>query len=133
MSVQPPTQQRPDGLTIVSIWFYLSGAFFLAVTAICAFFVIAFGIGSIADDIGMLIPAGVFGIITLAFMAISLLNLIVGYGLWIMKPWARIGAIALAIVGLLFMPIGTIAGAFVLWYLIKPDVALLFEKPSTTL
>ena len=128
MSTQPMIQQRPDGITIISIWFYLSGVFFLFITAVCAFFVIAFGIGSVAEDVGMLIPAGIFGIITLAFMAISLLNLIVGYGLWIMKPWARIGAIALAIVGLFFMPIGTIAGAHILWYLIKPDVAALFEK-----
>ena len=132
MTTQPPRHQRPDGLTIISIWFYLSGAFFLIGTALCAFFVIAFGIGSVAEDAGMLIPAGIFGVIALAFMAMSLLNLIVGYGLWIMKPWARIGAIALAIVGLLFMPIGTIAGAFILWYLLKPEVAMLFEKPSTT-
>jgi hypothetical protein len=62
-------------------------------------------------------------------MAISILNLVVGYGLWILKPWARIGAIALAIVSLIFMPIGTIAGGLILWYLLKPEVAVAFEKP----
>jgi hypothetical protein len=123
-----PLKQRPDGLTIISIWFYISGAFFLIVTAIVAFMTLAFGIGAIADDMGMVIPSAIFGVITLAFMAISILNLVVGYGIWILKPWARIGAIALAIVSLLFMPIGTIAGAFILWYLLKPEVAASFDK-----
>jgi hypothetical protein len=123
-----PLSQRPDGLTITSIWFYLSGAFFLIATAIFAFMALAFGIGSVAEDLGMLIPTAIFGVITLAF--ISILNLVVGYGLWILKPWARIGAIALAIVSLLFMPIGTLAGALILWYLLKPEVAAAFDKPT---
>lgn len=123
-----PLKQRPDGLTIISIWFYLSGGFFLLVTAIVAFLTLAFGVGAVADDLGMLIPTTMFGIITLAFMAISILNLVVGYGLWILKPWARIGAIALAIVGLIFMPVGTIAGALTLWYLLKPEVAAAFDQ-----
>ena len=33
----------------------------------------------------------------------------------------------LAIVGLLFVPIGTIFGAIILWYLLQPDVAARFE------
>lgn len=125
---EQPLKQRPDGLTIISIWFYLSGGFFLLVTAIVAFLTLAFGVGAVADDLGMLIPTTMFGIITLAFMAISILNLVVGYGLWILKPWARIGAIALAIVGLIFMPVGTIAGALTLWYLLKPEVAAAFDQ-----
>jgi hypothetical protein len=129
MTNQPPTQ-RPDGLTVISIWFYLSGAFFLLVTAIVVFMTLAFGIGTIAGEPDLVIPAALFGLISLAFMAISILNLVVGYGLWIQKPWARIGAMALAIVGLIFMPFGTIAGALTLWYLLKPEVSAVFEKPA---
>jgi hypothetical protein len=125
-----PTRQRPDGLTIISIWFYLCGAFFLFITAVVAFLTIAFGIGAIADDAGMLIPSALFGVIALAFMAMSILNLVVGYGLWIRKAWARVGAMALAIVGLLFMPIGTVAGALILWYLLTPEVAAVFDRPT---
>lgn len=124
-----PTTQRPDGLTVISIWFYLSGAFFLLVTALVVFMTLAFGIGTIADDPELVIPTALFGLISLAFMAISILNLVVGYGLWIQKPWARIGAMALAIVGLIFMPFGTIAGALTLWYLLKPEVSAAFENP----
>jgi hypothetical protein len=123
-------KQRPDGLTIISIWFYLSGAFFMIVTAIVAFVTLTVGVHALAEDIGGLLPTTMFGIITLAFMAISILNLIVGYGLWILKPWARIGAIALAIVGLIFLPVGTIAGALTLWYLLKPEVAAAFGSNS---
>jgi hypothetical protein len=130
MSTQP-LKARPDGLTIISIWFYLCGAFFMLVTAAFAFGTIAFGIGAISEDWGILIPAAIFAVITMAFMALSILNLIVGYGIWIIRPWARLGAIALSIVGLLFMPIGTITGALILWYLLIPEVAALFEKPPS--
>jgi hypothetical protein len=122
-------KQRPDGLTIVSIWFYLSGAFFLFVTALVVFITLTLGINAIGEDLDMVIPTAMFGIIALAFMALSILNLVVGYGLWILKPWARIGAIALAIVGLIFMPVGTIAGGLILWYLLRSDVSVFFEKP----
>jgi hypothetical protein len=124
-----PLKQRPDGLTLSSIWFYLCGVFFLIITAVVAFLTLAFGVGALTDHLGMLIPTTLFGIITLAFMALSILNLVVGYGLWILKPWARIGAIALAIVGLIFMPVGTIIGALILWYLLTPEAATSFEKP----
>lgn len=123
----PPPKQRPDGLTMISGWFYLSGIFFLFVTATIVFLTLAFGFG-IPNDSEMLIPTAVFGVIALAFMAMSILNLVVGYGLWILRPWARIGAIALAIVGLIFMPVGTIAGTLTLWYLLKPEVAAVFDK-----
>ena len=126
-----PTKQRPDGLTVLSIWFYLSGAFYLVVTALIVFLTLAFGFGALSEDMGMLIPTAAFGIVALAFMAISILNLVVGYGLWILKPWARIGAIALGIVGLIFMPVGTIAGALTLWYLLKPESAAAFDKSAT--
>jgi hypothetical protein len=125
-----PLQQRSDGLTIISIWFYISGVFFLIGTAVVAFLTLSIGVGAIADDMGMLIPFGIFGLVTLALMALSILNLVVGYGLWILKPWARIGAIALAIVGLMFMPIGTVAGALILWYLLQPQAAAAFEKQA---
>lgn len=130
MSDQPQTS-RPDGLTIISIWHYLSGAFFLVVTAVFAFMTAAFGIGALAEDLGLFVPMGIFGFIALAFMAMSLLNLVVGYGIWILKPWARIGAIALAIVSLPFMPIGTISGALALWYLLRPEIAAAFETPGS--
>lgn len=130
MSNELTSPQRPDGLTLISIWFYLCGAFFIFGTAAIAFLVFAFGIGAIAEDAGMLIPAALFGIIALAFMSISILNLVVGYGLWIMKPWARIGAIALSIVGLIFVPVGTISGGLTIWYLLKPETAALFNRPT---
>jgi hypothetical protein len=123
-----PLQQRPDGLTIISVWFYLCGAFFLFVTAIVAFLTLAFGMHALGDDAGMFIPTALFGFTALAFMALSILNLVVGYGLWILKPWARIGAIALSMVGLIFMPIGTLTGALTLWYLLMPNAAAAFEK-----
>jgi hypothetical protein len=125
------TKQRPDGLTVLSIWFYLSGAFYMLTTAVVVFLILAFLVGPVRQDAEMLIPTAVVALIALAFMAMSILNIVVGYGLWILKPWARIGAIALAIVSLIFVPIGTTAGALTLWYLLKPEIAASFDKSAT--
>lgn len=125
----PSQSQRPDGLTIISIWYYLCGAFFLLGTATIAFLTLAFGFG-IPSDADLLPITIIFGLITIASMGISILNLVVGYGIWIQKSWARIGAIALALIGLIYMPIGTITGGLTLWYLFKPEIAARFEKPT---
>lgn len=123
-----PQKQRPDGLTLISIWHYLCGAFFLLSTATTALMTIAFGF-AIPKDPDVLIVTIIFGLITLAGMGISILNLVVGYGVWIQKSWARIGAIALAIISVvLFFPIGTITGGLTIWYLIKPEISTAFEK-----
>lgn len=128
-----PQKQRSDGLTLISIWYYLCGAFFLLSTATMALVTLAFGF-AIPNDPDILIITIIFGLITLAGMGISILNLIVGYGVWIQKPWARIGAIALAIISLvLFIPVGTITGGLTIWYLIKPEVAAAFEKPAVAI
>lgn len=130
MSEQIPTmpqKHRPDGLTLISIWYYLCGGFFLIATATLAFLTLAFGFG-IPKDTDMLVLTIIFGLITLALMGISLMNIIVGYGIWIQKPWARTGAIVLALIGLIYMPVGTITGGLTLWYLLKPEIAATFEK-----
>ncbi|HXF60838.1 MAG TPA: hypothetical protein VNK95_04435, partial [Caldilineaceae bacterium] len=60
-------------------------------------------------------------------MATCILYLAVGYGLWTRRQWGRIAALALAVVSLFVVPIGTIAGGLTLWYLLKPEVAEQFQ------
>jgi len=100
-------------------------------TAVVVFLILAFLVGPATHDAEVLIPTAVVVLIALAFMASSILNVVVGYGLWILKPWARTGAIALAIVSLIFVPIGTVAGGLTLWYLLKPEIAAAFDKSAT--
>lgn len=118
---------RADGITIIAIYYFLGAGLFLLGTLGAMIPTVILAIVGFTDEAGAFIGMAAVGMVALASMALCLLHLVVGYGLWLMRAWARIGAIALAIVGLLFMPIGTVAGAFILWYLLKPDVAAQFE------
>ena len=61
--------------------------------------------------------------------AMAILYLIVGLGLWTVKPWARIFAIILAIASLLMFPVGTIIGIVALYYLFfRTEVTAAFQK-----
>ena len=100
---------------------------FMLGTLVTMFPTLLLAVVGITEDAGAFIGMAAVGLVALASLALCLLHLVVGYGLWAVKPWARVGAIALAMVGLLFMPIGTVAGAFIIWYLLKPEVAALFD------
>ena len=64
-------------------------------------------------------------------LALSLPAVIVGIGLFRMRPWARIGAIVLSILHLIWIPIGTIIGVYSLWVLFSKDTERLFaEAPA---
>ncbi len=127
MSVQPNQNQRPDGVTLIAIYYFLASLLFLLGTLFMALPTGILGIVGLTEDAGAFIGMFALGVIAMAMMALCLLHLIVGYGLWTMRPWARMAAMALAIVALLFAPVGTVVGAVIIWYLIKPDVTALFE------
>ena len=107
--------RRPEGVTIIAMWFFLSAS------------VCVLGLGGLA--IGLLgvwsnngfhdIIFGTMGVL-LAVVAVSMLAVafaLTAWGLWRMKPWARGASIVLAILQLLLIPIGTIAGIAILMYL----------------
>jgi hypothetical protein len=119
---------RPDGVSLLAILFYLLAA----LSIIGGIFLVA-GSDSIVDLIeeeattdipdwvmnnmrDLLTVGGVIAII------IGLLYAITGWGLWNLKSWSRLVAIILAVISLLNIPIGTIIGLVVLWYLFKPEI-----------
>jgi hypothetical protein len=120
--------RRPDGITVVAVYHFIVGALFLIGAVIMAIPTIILTIITLAEepDAGFAMIA--VGLIAALLLILSLLNLSVGFGLWTLKPWGRSAAIVLAVVGLLFFPIGTIAGALVLWYLLQPEVASRFQE-----
>jgi general secretion pathway protein G len=70
-------------------------------------------------------------------VALALIYLVLGgaslacaIGLWRLRPWGRTLAIALSIVGLLGIPIGTIISILILVYMVRPEVKLLFSGRS---
>ncbi len=112
----------------------LLGALFLAMTMGG----VAGIVGAAADpeDAAIAIPIlGIAGTALAAFLGIfSLPSLLTGYGLFTYKPWARIVGIVLSAISLIFIPIGTIAGAYGLWVLLNKDTERLFTTvpPSTS-
>jgi hypothetical protein len=111
----------------------LLGALFLAMTMGG----VAGIVGAAADpeDAAIAIPIlGIAGTAMAAFLGIfSLPSLITGYGLVNFKPWSRVVGIVLSAISLIFIPFGTIAGAYGLWVLLSKDTEHLFNIPITTL
>jgi hypothetical protein len=134
MTIQPynpnPPQlwsKRPDGVTLIAVYHSLVGLLFLAGTLIMAVPTFILGILALAEEADVVIPMFAVGLIAIVLMSLCLLYLAVGYGLWTMRQWGRVAAIALAILSLLAFPIGTVLGAIVLWYLLRPEIAARFE------
>jgi len=129
---QKVSKSRPDGITLLSMLFWI-----LAIFAIIGGLFMIGAKNAIIDIMKEQpdVPRSmielvdsvmiVMGVISLIF---SILYIITGLGLWTLKPWARVIAIALAIISLLSFPIGTIIGIIVLWYLFKPEIKEAFEK-----
>jgi hypothetical protein len=124
----PVWQQRGDGLTLLAGYHFLVAGLFLLGTLILIFPAAILGIVGVADRSDAFFGMIVVGFVALITMALSLLYLAVGYGLWSLRQWARIAAIALAMISLFGIPIGTIAGAITLWHLLRPEVAAKFEQ-----
>ncbi|HET9235212.1 MAG TPA: hypothetical protein VFP10_13840 [Candidatus Eisenbacteria bacterium] len=107
--------RRPEGVTIVAMWFFLSAS------------VCVLGLGALA--IGLLgiwsqhsFQDIIFGTMGMMLAVVAVSALAVAYGvtswaLWRLKPWARSASIVLAILQLIVIPIGTIAGISILVYL----------------
>jgi hypothetical protein len=81
-------------------------------------------------DAALAVPfLGVVGsILVLIMMTLSLPGIIIGAGLWLFQPWARIAGIVLSILDLLAVPFGTILGVYGLWVLFNERTELLFRS-----
>ena len=115
--------KRPDGVSFIAIYY----VFFAVMNLIGACAILIFPLAQVMGNGGNI--AAIFGIGTgFLFVAAGvILGLAAGLGLLKLKNWARILAIVLAVPGLLAIPIGTIIGGLIIWYLLKPEVKEVFE------
>ena len=123
---------RPDGITLLSALFWI-----LAIIAIIGSLFMLGAKDAIIDIIEEdsdtpnwvidLVDSIFVGIGVISFI-IGIIYVIVGWGLWTMKSWARLAAIVLAVISLISFPIGTILGIIILWYLFKPEIKEAFHK-----
>ncbi|KPK09963.1 MAG: hypothetical protein AMJ56_09495 [Anaerolineae bacterium SG8_19] len=106
MTVDAKQPARPDGVTAIAVYYFL--------VAISSLYFPLIGLS--------------FGLLTTLVLAV--MAIVAGWGLLRMASWARWLAFGLAIISLLFFPIGTIIGAIIIWYLLKEDVREAFEAAS---
>ncbi|HUU16224.1 MAG TPA: serine/threonine-protein kinase [Sedimentisphaerales bacterium] len=89
------------------------------------------GGGLISGDImAMRITRIVGPAVALFFFLTSVPEVIAGIGLLKRKSWARILAIIIAILDLIYIPIGTAIGIYELWVLLNDETARLFAQAS---
>jgi hypothetical protein len=129
MTVDAKQPARPDGVTAIAVYYFLVAIFdLIGACAIVAFPMAAIIQTNSGSSLYFPLIGLSFGLLTTLVLAV--LAIVAGWGLLRMASWARWLAFALAIISLLFFPIGTIIGAIIIWYLLKEDVQEEFEAAS---
>jgi hypothetical protein len=100
-----------------------------AVVLVLIFGGVAGIVGASGDaDAATAIP--ILGLIATAVVTVvlvlSLPAVIIGIGLFRLRPWARIAGIVLSILHLIWIPVGTIIGVYSLWVLFSKEAERLF-------
>jgi len=126
-------RNRPIGVTILAVLAIVTG-----IISFCGGLasVFSFGAGVVGSLFGISDPGGLFsGVYGLAW---GLITIFFGYGLWNLRPWARMGTILLqglnvlyALIAL-FTPPGVpwfsaILAVVIIWYLTRPSIRASFE------
>ncbi len=115
-----PAKVRPTGVTILAVLEAISALILLVTGAGIAF------LGGSTGIFGF-----IFVIVGGIMLLIGLFELVIAYGLWAGKGWARVIAMILAILSLLFGLIGTIGGSITsLLVLVFSLVILLYLNQS---
>jgi hypothetical protein len=112
-------------------WVYIIGNALLLMIAGFVF-VLLTSVGlAVPDPVARSILPVVGPAVGLLLAALALPGLAAGYGLVTRKPWARVLAIVVGILGLLNFPIGTAIGLYSLWVLFPARAADYFDTPAT--
>src|SRR3972149_12029915 len=137
---------RPTGVTILAVLNFLGAALYILIGLL---FILGMGIrGGMMGQAGGEGSAGAMGMMMglgggagVIFIVLSLIPLLIGWGLWKLKNWARIITLVLmalgALLALLGVALGGLAGemfsagfsgvfllicAWIIWYLLRPHV-----------
>ncbi len=116
-------------LTIV-----LHGMTLLLGGCIWAFFMFLGGAAAISDPshsagVGGLAVLGSIGTLALGFFAvISVPGMIIGWGLLNRAEWARIGAVILGILNLLYFPFGTALAVYTFVIMFDKETVAMFQR-----
>jgi hypothetical protein len=111
-------------------WLYVIGNALLLMIAAFVF-VLLTSVGlAVPDPVARSTLPVIGPAVGLLLAALALPGLAPGYGLVTRKPWARVLAIVVGILGLLNFPIGTAIGLYSLWILVPSRVANYFDSAA---
>jgi uncharacterized membrane protein (DUF2068 family) len=125
--------QRPMGVTILAVLAAIGG-----VLGIFAGMVLV-GLSSAAADLALPL-SGLVAVLGLATLVISVLDLVLAWGLWTLKPWAWMLGIVLEVVGIVLnileyrsatassTIIGIVIAGIIIYYLYQPHVRRAFGQ-----
>ena len=125
--------QRPLGVTILAVLAAIGG-----VLGILAGLVLV-GLSSAAADLALPL-SGLVSVLGLATLVLSILDLVLAYGLWGLKPWAWMLGIVLEIVGIILnilefrsatassTVISIVIAGLIIYYLNQPHVRRAFGQ-----
>ncbi len=118
--------RRSDGTNLVAIYHFISGI--LSLIGLCLIVTIPLMTGlvvPVSGDEGGWIAVGTMAVVGIIgggiFLLITIANFVIGWGLWNLREWARLSAIALAFLRLINIPLGTIVGGLIIWHLLKQE------------
>ncbi len=119
--------EREDGVTLIALYHFLLAGLVLLGTIGLSIPTVITGIVGVVEDSDALIATFILGSLAMVTMVLSIILLVVGYGLWTQRQWARVAAIAIGMLSLFGFPIGTMIGGVTIWYLVKPEISAQFK------
>ena len=126
------TLNRRDVQQHVTIlgWLYVAGhTVFLLVGGFV--FLLLINIAALSGEAEVMTVLGVVGTsVGLLLAVLAIPGIVAGYGLLARKPWARILALVVGILGLANFPLGTAIGLYTLRVLTQPAATDYFGAPA---
>lgn len=110
--------RRPGAVTALAVWNFLQGAVLLLGGLVVVF--TQFAGPDLAGSVWV-------GALCFLYLALGGAHIAAGVGLLGMRSWSRILQIVLASIGLIGFPCGTLISIFILVYMMKPGVRILFS------
>lgn len=126
------SEGRPTGVAILAILEGIVGIYYLVAgfgEFIAAAVIRSLALSGIAPEIMPIIPR----VLGTLLMIVGILSLLLAWGIWTGKGWARMAALVLAILSIIlslisFHIIGLVIDAIIVYYLTRPNVKKFFTK-----
>jgi hypothetical protein len=124
-------------IDLLAVFYRMWGA--LALVAGTAVLVLALGAlaivtsagrAALGPDMGANLTVSIFFIFAAGALAWGGIHVWTGFALRGHKPWARLVGLALAVLNLFFLPVGTALAVYTFWVLLSNETRRLFE-PTT--